>query len=105
MSSDHYYDGADFGDTWCDYNGYDPDNIRWCCHQHDDYPVSKLMAQPAQDNPGYTEPDVWGSPHFGMCNMAFCDGSVHQINYGISTTVNMYLSDRNDGVGLDASQF
>ena len=40
-----------------------------------------------------------------MCNMAFCDGSVHQISYGVSHTIFDQLSNRADGDAIDASMY
>ncbi len=47
----------------------------------------------------------FGSSHAGGFNMAFCDGSVHSIIYEIDSTVNAMLSDRQDGLTVDATQY
>ena len=47
----------------------------------------------------------WGSAHAGMCNMAFCDGSVHQISYGIARAIFGQLGNRADGNAIDASMY
>ncbi|MDO4549615.1 MAG: DUF1559 domain-containing protein [Planctomycetia bacterium] len=64
------------------------------------------VSQPTKDwnvtdedgNPvdGNTMNLTWGSPHAGAQGMAFCDGSVHRVSYGISEEVHQSLSSRND---------
>jgi len=54
---------------------------------------------------GYSDPFCFGSAHAGMCNMAFCDGSVHQISYGIAPTIHWELGNRADGNAIDASMY
>jgi prepilin-type N-terminal cleavage/methylation domain-containing protein/prepilin-type processing-associated H-X9-DG protein len=48
---------------------------------------------------------IFGSAHAGACNMAFCDGSVRSISYGISSAVHANLANRRDGNEIDASEF
>jgi prepilin-type processing-associated H-X9-DG protein len=57
--------------------------------------------QPVRDTPGYLAMGTFGSPHVGGFNMAFCDGSVHTISFGISDTVHLQLGDRADGSAVD----
>ncbi len=47
----------------------------------------------------------FGSAHASGMNMAFCDGSVHTIIYEIDPTVHAMLSDRQDGLTVDATQY
>ncbi len=61
--------------------------------------------QPHQDMPGYANTMIWGSAHAGMFNTAFCDGSVHQLSYGVSMSILYELSNRNDGNAIDASMY
>ncbi len=111
IDSNHYFDGLDYGDDWCDYCGYDPDMIRYVTDSEGPPTVAALSTnngqgyQPRQDMPGYSNGDIFGSAHAGMCNMAFCDGSVHQISYGISPTIHVELGNRNDGAAIDASMY
>ena len=44
-----------------------------------------------------------GCPHSGAFNMAFCDGSVHTISYGIARTLHDQLGNRSDGTAVDMS--
>jgi prepilin-type processing-associated H-X9-DG protein len=103
VDSNHYADGLDEGDCMCDYCGYDEDMIRFVC----DYGagLSDVGYQPRQDNPGYVDREIFGSAHAGTCNMAFCDGSVHQISYGISADIHKQLGNRADGAAINASMY
>ena len=67
-------------------------------------PSDTITSTPRQDTQGFYS-DGWGSPHAGMMNMAFCDGSVHQISYGISLTIFKQLCNRADGNAIDASMY
>ena len=58
-----------------------------------------------QDQPGYCELLYVLQRDAGMCNMAFCDGSVHQISYGIAATIFSELGNRADGQAIDASMY
>jgi prepilin-type N-terminal cleavage/methylation domain-containing protein/prepilin-type processing-associated H-X9-DG protein len=106
MDANHYMDGLDGdhgnnGDDCCDYGGYDCDNIRFAISEAD----YNLVIKPRQDTPGYLDQHAFGSAHAGMMNMAFCDGSVHQISYGISDTIYWQLCNRADGAAIDASMY
>jgi prepilin-type processing-associated H-X9-DG protein len=48
---------------------------------------------------------LFGSAHPGGFNIAFCDGSVHIINYAIDQQVYQRLCNRSDGQVVNASQF
>ena len=83
---DFYATSDDTADSESPYNGDDNDNERcaWCT--------------PMQDTPGFYNPaagtpispstvTMFGSAHASGLNMAFCDGSVHQISYSINSHV------------------
>ena len=101
MDANHYTDGMDPGDQWCAYTGYDSNMVRWVSNESN----SPNGFQPRQDLIGYGNNSAFGSAHAGMCNMAFCDGSVHQISYGIAATINQQLGNRADGQAIDASMY
>jgi len=76
----YYATGQDSGDAETYYNGDDDDNQRtgW--------------SQPMQDTPDYYPGTygsiaMFGSAHDSGINMAFCDGSVHQISYTIDSHI------------------
>jgi prepilin-type N-terminal cleavage/methylation domain-containing protein/prepilin-type processing-associated H-X9-DG protein len=92
LDPNQYATGTEHGDEWCCFGGYDPQTERY-------------NTPPRQDQPGAMLSADWGSAHAGMCNMAFCDGSVHQISYGISSTVMDQLCNRADGAAIDASMY
>jgi prepilin-type processing-associated H-X9-DG protein len=99
------YDGYD-GDCICDYNGYDSDMIRYVAfNDATAFVPSNPGFTPKQDYAGLNLAGIFGSAHAGMCNMAFCDGSVHQISYGISPTIHWQLGNRADGAAIDASMY
>ena len=119
MDANHYLDGLDGtdggqysgmdGDGICDYCGYSSDMIRFVAGYNISNgildPSSTPGYTPMQDYPGFSDAGRFGSAHAGMCNMAFCDGSVHQISYGISPTINWELGNRADGNAIDASMY
>ncbi len=104
MPSDHYTDGLDDGDDQCAYMGHDDDITRWASSDTEgetkvvmqDFPAAKAGAGGSR---------LFGSAHAGMCNMAFCDGSVHQISYGIDAAIHARLANRKDGKEIDAAMY
>ncbi len=88
-------------------------------------PTNQLQYPPMQDSPiwpgeaAYNYPasvpagaiQDWfgcfrfGSAHAGGFNMAFCDGSIHTILYEIDPMVHTMLSDRQDGLTVDSTQY
>jgi len=88
-----YENGECWGDQANMYSGYDAGNVRFSCKNA--YPTV------AQDNNTINYTTIWGSAHAGAFNMCFCDGSVRQVGYGISSTVHDQLGNRNDGNAVD----
>ncbi len=108
MDPNNYLTGVDGGDEWCCYVGYDTNNVRFVSFGLGAGTGSSGTTgtyQPRQDMAGYVNECAFGSAHAGMCNMAFCDGSVHQISYGIAPAINVQLGNRADGQAIDASMY
>jgi prepilin-type processing-associated H-X9-DG protein len=89
-----YGEGDDYnqfngGDNNSMYQGYDVDNTRW---------IGPVPQQDIND-PDFkaVHHDRFGSAHAGGMNLAFCDGSVHTINYDIEDNVWGTYGNREDG--------
>jgi prepilin-type N-terminal cleavage/methylation domain-containing protein/prepilin-type processing-associated H-X9-DG protein len=95
LNPDNYMTGVDPGDnaSW-DY-GYDTNVVRWSGGGN---PTSGTSAGPgylpAQDTPGMSNYNAFGSTHVAGFNMAFCDGSARTLNYTIDPTMWGYIGDR-----------
>ena len=76
--------GYDMGDDTSHFAGYDKDNTRW------------TFLTPKRDDDSESW-DLFGSVHPGICNFAFCDGSVKPINLKIDPETHRLLGSRNDG--------
>ncbi|MCO6046237.1 DUF1559 domain-containing protein [Aeoliella sp. ICT_H6.2] len=84
VPTNRYLDGSHVADNNSMYEGYDWDTVRWTGTQTPDDPEDEPDKMPQQDIDGskqlYTE--NFGGPHSAL-NAAFCDGSVHTINYDV----------------------
>jgi prepilin-type processing-associated H-X9-DG protein len=94
LSPTRYFDGSDVCDNESMYMGDNGDIGRW----------GGPTFQPYQDCPGYDVPASFGSAHSNSFQMAFCDGSVHQISYAIDLETHRRLSNRKDGLTIDAKK-
>ncbi len=101
MNPDANYSGGYWGDDQTMCMGFDDDTYRTTCYQ----PASNITSTPQQDTPGNAPTSNFGSAHTGGCNMAFCDGSIHVISYGIDPETNRRLGNRNDGLPIDPTKF
>ncbi len=108
LNPNRYDDGSDLADDQNLFVGHDPDNIRYTGQRH---PVTGVATayEPLQDRAGYDTPTLalpppagadpephFGSAHAGGMNMAFCDGSVQTIDYGIADDVYYRYGGRDD---------
>lgn len=106
--------GAAVGDDEHAYSGDDIDLIRWgrnpALHpgEDDDDPLSYTPMSDstiaALDVVGKLKDRCFGGPHRAGFNMAFCDGSVRLINYGIDLSTHEWLCSRNDHRAIDPSK-
>jgi prepilin-type N-terminal cleavage/methylation domain-containing protein/prepilin-type processing-associated H-X9-DG protein len=93
LDSTHYLDGLGSNDDQGMYVGYDRDTLR----------VTHWAYPPLMDRANFLSNHSFGSAHNGGFNMAFCDGSVHFIQYEIDPFVHRALGNRSDGVVVDIS--
>jgi prepilin-type N-terminal cleavage/methylation domain-containing protein len=84
LNPDHYRTGMDSADNESNFSGYNNDN-----HRTAFFPF-------LHDQMGNSTDYSFGSAHAQGAFFAFCDGSVHMIDYEIDATLFIYLGDRND---------
>jgi prepilin-type N-terminal cleavage/methylation domain-containing protein/prepilin-type processing-associated H-X9-DG protein len=95
VSPDNYETGVEYGDNSSLYHADNAVCARW---GGPDFP-------PKQDQAGAWAPTCFGSSHSSGFNMAFCDGSVHQITYTIDLKIHHRLASRKDGLPVDGTAF
>ena len=107
LMPDHYEDGLCGNDDQSWDQGWDWDTVRWSGLA--DSPTDKIgkadsFFTPRQDQPGYDYGFSFGSAHPIGFNMAFCDGSVHAINYSIDIETHHRLGNIADGLIIDGKK-
>jgi prepilin-type processing-associated H-X9-DG protein len=85
LNSDNYFNGLDASDDAPMLSGAGTD-----LH-------ANSVDLPMNDTPGKSYRFRWGSAHPGILNMAFADGSVHQISVDIDIDTHRRLGNRRDG--------
>ncbi len=83
-------EGVDYGDNEDALMGDNEDISRW------------TTAMAIEDMPGYATRGLFGSAHINGFQMAFCDGSVHMMNFSMNPKIHDYLGNRKDGHVIDA---
>jgi prepilin-type N-terminal cleavage/methylation domain-containing protein/prepilin-type processing-associated H-X9-DG protein len=100
---DNYYTGADHADNQCVYSGHDSDTNGYT--GSNDSNLTKTIAYlPRQDASGKKFDYHFGSAHSDGLQVAYCDGSVHFIDYDVSGRVWYALGGRDDQEQLPERQ-
>ncbi len=100
LCPDYYENGLDPHDDHGMYEGWSPDNIRFC-----NYDPPGIVLTPQPDTPGSVIWGAFGSAHAIGSHMALCDGSVQFINYSIDPETHRRLGNRKDGMTIDGKAF
>ncbi len=90
---DRYYSGEDAGDNESMYSGDDRDLIRYTGDELDptSHPLSdRFLAG--------REGEVFGGPHSGGFQVAFCDGSARFVAFSLEQVIHSRLGNRRDGL-------
>jgi prepilin-type processing-associated H-X9-DG protein len=103
LDSDYYLTGQDGSDNECAFIGDDDDIIRWA-NAGAPGTSSYTAYAPRPDTPGLSVGGGFGSAHLAGFNMAFCDGSVHTLNFSIDFQTHCWLCNRKDGRQIDGKK-
>jgi hypothetical protein len=82
--------------------GYDYNNVRWV-PQVDGYGANE--RRPMRDTDGEECSQRFGSAHGSVFHVAFCDGSIHPLNFGIDLQTLSRLGVRNDMLPIRPEDF
>ena len=94
VDPDGYFTGT-MGDDDQGWNlGYDWDVLRWG--------AASIPLTP--DTPGLDPATCFGSAHPSGVEAVFCDGSVHNLTYGLDSTILGLLCNRADHQAIDISK-
>ena len=96
LDPNDYSNGTEGADNEWATVGFDNDIFRTADTSYGDTPV--------QDTPGYDNDYIWGSAHPAGIHMAFCDGSVHNINYSIDSVTHGHLANRSTTAAIDPTK-
>ena len=108
LDPDNYTTGMSPGDNEAAIVGEDDDLSRWGDPRYWGGPNESNLTRPMQDTPGAVEgfPSMrFGSPHAAGFQMSFCDGSARMMSYAIDQETHRRLSNRKDGLPVNAKKF
>jgi hypothetical protein len=88
LSVSNYESGADHGDDWSMYTGYQDD-------------IHRSTYDPPRRDGDLTRTIRFGSPHAAVWHVSFCDGSARPLSYEIDAAVHRSLGNRADGLAFD----
>lgn len=97
LNPDNYTTGTEGDDNEWATVGFDNDVFRTADTANQDTPM--------QDTPGVEDDYIWGSAHPTGIHMAFCDGSVHNINFTIDWVTHSSLANRSTTVAIDPTKY
>jgi prepilin-type N-terminal cleavage/methylation domain-containing protein len=103
LTPDRYFDGIEYANDQGWDVAYDYDGVRWT-YFDSTRPVTdanNTEHQPRADRPGLTSGHAFGSAHPTSFFMAFCDGSVRPLSYGIDRETHRRLGNRKDKKPVD----
>jgi len=89
-----YETGLAPNDDQSAYSGDSEDTTAWT---YNDSAATPTALPPMRDAPGIVSPTRFGSAHAAVFNMAFADGSIRTVPYGIAPDVHRLLGHRADG--------
>jgi prepilin-type N-terminal cleavage/methylation domain-containing protein len=87
------------GDAQCMYIGYDQDTTRVA----EKTPLDDRLEN--TDLADATNEQIFGSPHTGICQFVFCDGTVQKISVDIDLVTHQALAHRADGTSIDPGKY
>ncbi|TWT78491.1 hypothetical protein Pla123a_12830 [Posidoniimonas polymericola] len=104
MDPAQYLDGSDPADDQNIFVGHDQDNLRYTGWKPTSSNASVAWT-PSQDGSGFNTENgndipPFGAPHAGTMNMAFCDGSIRSVEYGVDEEVFYKFGGRDDDTDL-----
>jgi hypothetical protein len=105
LRPEDYLTGNDPGDNGSMYEGADVDIFRYTIYKNSGNTPPTLEYPPTPDTPGLFAYVSFGGAHMNGYQMAFCDASVHMMNYSTDPTVLLHLGERNDGQTIDAKMW
>jgi prepilin-type N-terminal cleavage/methylation domain-containing protein/prepilin-type processing-associated H-X9-DG protein len=101
LNPDNYVSGLDPGDANWATVGWAADTCRSAGKSQSN---NFTPQPPMRDTPGLSNTLIWGGPHPGTINMAFCDGSTRTISYQIDPITHANLANRNSTAAIDPTK-